>query len=50
MGKPVSPTQAQISELRKAAALPAAQSHPLVDGSLTLTLQPHALALVEISK
>jgi xylan 1,4-beta-xylosidase len=50
MGKPVSPTPAQIDQLRKAAALPAAQSRPITNGSLTLTLQPHALALVEIAK
>jgi xylan 1,4-beta-xylosidase len=50
MGKPVSPTPAQIEQLRKAAALPAAQSHPITNGSVTLTLQPHALALIEITK
>jgi xylan 1,4-beta-xylosidase len=50
MGKPVSPTEQQIAELRKAAALPAAKTMPLSNGSLTLTLQPHALALVETEK
>jgi xylan 1,4-beta-xylosidase len=50
MGRPASPTLAQIEALRKAAALPAAQSRPLENGSLTLTLQPHALALIEIGR
>jgi len=48
MGRPAFPTLAQIETLRKAAALPAAQSHPLTNASLPLTLQPHALALVEL--
>jgi xylan 1,4-beta-xylosidase len=50
MGRPAFPTLSQIEALRKAAALPAAQSRPLSSGSLTLTLQPHSLALVEIGK
>ncbi len=50
MGRPAFPTPAQIEELRKAAALPAALSHPLKRDSLTLTLQPQALALIELSK
>jgi xylan 1,4-beta-xylosidase len=50
MGRPKYPTQAQLKELRKAAALPAAKVIPLHGGTLTLTLQPHALALVEIAK
>jgi xylan 1,4-beta-xylosidase len=50
MGSPVSPTVAQIATLRKAAALPRAELHALKDGSLTLTLQPHALALIELPK
>jgi xylan 1,4-beta-xylosidase len=49
-GRPESPTVAQIEELRKAAALPAAKSYKLKNGSLTLTLPPHALALVELRK
>jgi xylan 1,4-beta-xylosidase len=48
MGRPASPTLAQIETLRKAAALPAAQSLKLTGGSLTLTLPPHALALLEL--
>jgi xylan 1,4-beta-xylosidase len=50
MGRPASPTLAQIETLRKAAALPAAQTQTLKSGSLTLTLQPHALALIEIGR
>ena len=48
LGSPSSPTPAQIAQLRKAAALPAPHRHPVTDGSLTITLQPHALALIEI--
>jgi len=50
MGKPVSPTEAQIAELREAGALPASQTITVKNGSLSLTLQPHALALIETSK
>ncbi len=50
MGRPASPTVAQIATLRKAAALPRAELHALKDGSLTLTLQPHSLALIELPK
>jgi xylan 1,4-beta-xylosidase len=48
MGRPAFPTLAQIAALRKAAALPAALSRPLENGSLTLMLPAHALALVEL--
>ncbi len=50
MGSPVSPTESQIAELRKAAALPQANTMPLTNGSFTLTLQPQALALIETTK
>jgi xylan 1,4-beta-xylosidase len=50
MGRPASPTLAQIRELREAAALPSPQPETLKNGSLTLTLQPHALALIEVGK
>jgi len=50
MGRPKYPTPAQLKELRKAGKLPAAKVIPLHSGALTLTLQPHALALVEIAK
>jgi len=49
MGRPEFPAIPQIEALRKAAALPAAQSRPIESGSLALTLQPHALALIEIN-
>jgi xylan 1,4-beta-xylosidase len=50
MGRPAFPTSAQIVALRKAAALPSAQMQHLTSDSLKLTLQPHALALIEIEK
>jgi xylan 1,4-beta-xylosidase len=50
MGRPASPALAQIEALRKPAALPAAQTQTLKSGSLTLTLQPQALALIEIGR
>jgi xylan 1,4-beta-xylosidase len=50
MGRPAFPTLAQIEALQKTATLPAAQSQPLSSGALTLTLQPHSLALIEIGK
>jgi xylan 1,4-beta-xylosidase len=48
MGRPVNPTQSQIESLRKAGALPAAQSRRLSNGSITIALPPHALALVTL--
>ena len=48
MGRPATPTREQQSELRKAAQMSAAQDMPLTNGSLTLTLQPQALARIEI--
>ena len=50
MGRPASPTVAQIATLRKAAALPRAEVRAVKSGAVTLTLQPHALALVEVGK
>jgi xylan 1,4-beta-xylosidase len=50
MGRPAFPTLVQIRQLREAAALPAAQTQTLQNGSLTLTLQPQALALIELTK
>src|SRR5467141_2294193 len=50
MGRPALPTPAQIEALCKAAALPTAQTQVLKNGSLALTLQPHALALIEIGR
>ena len=50
MGRPAFPTLAQIEELRKAGALPPSREQNLTNGSLTITLAPHALALIEIAK
>ncbi len=50
MGSPQFLTQAQITQLRAAAALPEAQSIPITDNTLKLTLHGHALALVEIDR
>jgi xylan 1,4-beta-xylosidase len=50
MGRPAFPTLSQIEALRKAGVLPVAQSQALKNGALTLTLQPHALALIEIDR
>jgi xylan 1,4-beta-xylosidase len=50
LGRPAFSTLAQIEALRKAGALPAPESHTLNNGALTLTLQPHALALIEIHR
>ncbi len=50
MGHPAFPTLAQIEALRKAASLPSARPENLKNDSLTLTLQPHALALIEVAK
>ena len=50
LGQPSSPTLSQVEALRKAAALPAARQHAITNGSLTLELQPHALALIEVGK
>jgi xylan 1,4-beta-xylosidase len=47
-GRPASPTVAQIAALRKAAALPASKSYALKNGALSLTLEPQALALIEL--
>jgi xylan 1,4-beta-xylosidase len=48
MGSPQFLTQAQMVQLRTAAALPAAETMPLDGNTLKLTLSGHALALVEI--
>ncbi len=49
MGSPRYPTRQQLQDLRRAAALPAAVSHPLGDrGSLALEIPPDGLVLVTI--
>jgi xylan 1,4-beta-xylosidase len=50
LGSPKSPTVEQIAAMRKAAAMPASKTYPLKNGSLSLTLQPKALALIELEK
>jgi xylan 1,4-beta-xylosidase len=50
MGSPQFPSREQIVALRKAGALPAAQDQTIKNAELTLTLQPHSLALIEIAK
>ena len=50
MGRPVSPTREQIVALRKSGTLPSSKTRPLINRSFTLTLQPQALALIEIDR
>jgi xylan 1,4-beta-xylosidase len=50
MGSPQFPTRQQIETLRQAAAMPSTQEQVLKNGEFKLTLQPHALALIEIAK
>ncbi len=45
IGSPVSPTLAQIGQIKAAAALPAAEQHSLAD---PITIQPQGLAVVEL--
>jgi xylan 1,4-beta-xylosidase len=49
MGSPRYPTQAQLSELRKAAALPAPEIQDLHNGELTVSIPPQGLVVIEIS-
>jgi xylan 1,4-beta-xylosidase len=48
MGAPSFPTQAQITALRNAAELPAAEVRDLQNGELTLTLPAPGLAVIEV--
>jgi xylan 1,4-beta-xylosidase len=48
MGRPQYPTPAQLSELRKAASLPASSTRELKNGELSLTLEPQGLAVIEL--
>ena len=50
MGRPRFPTRDQIARLRAAAALPAPRTIPISNGKLTVTLEPDALALIQIAK
>lgn len=47
MGSPVYPTQQQIADLRRAAALPPARKRRLVDGKLRIVIPPQGLVLLE---
>jgi hypothetical protein len=49
MGRPRHPTRQQLKLLRQATTLPAPELHTLVNGSLSLTLSPNSLLLLEIS-
>jgi hypothetical protein len=50
MNRPAFPSRRQIQQLREAAALPDASTQDLTGNpaTLSLTLQPHALALIQI--
>jgi xylan 1,4-beta-xylosidase len=48
MGSPLYPTPAQLSQLRKAAELPAPESQTLKNGELVLTLPAHGLAVIKL--
>jgi xylan 1,4-beta-xylosidase len=50
IGSPAFPSREQIVELRKAAELPAAEKLTIKNGEITLTLQPHSLALIEVTR
>ena len=50
MGRPQYLSEDQIKTLRQAAAMPQTRTEKLSNGSLKLTLQPQALALIEIAK
>ena len=49
-GSPAFPSREQIEQLRKAAELPASENMAIENGEITLTLQPHSLALIEVAK
>ena len=48
LGQPRYPTQEQLKALQQAAQLPAAESHDLTNGELTVDLAPDALAVIVI--
>lgn len=50
MGRPRFPTRDEIEALRKAARMPDPEVRTLTGGALTLTLEPHALALIELAR
>ena len=48
MGKPISPTQKQIAQLRRAAEMPPPESQAFNHGEIRLILPPKGLALIEL--
>jgi xylan 1,4-beta-xylosidase len=48
MGSPRYPSSAQLRDLKKAAELAPAETRPITNGELTLTLPSYALALVTL--
>lgn len=48
MGEPLDPTPAQVEQLNRETALPAAEDIRLQDGKLSLSLTPNELVLIEI--
>jgi xylan 1,4-beta-xylosidase len=49
MGEPAFPTREEQRALRSAGRLPRTELMPIKEGSLHLTLAPHALALIEVT-
>ena len=50
MGKPLDPSPAQVEQLNRETALPAAEQTHLSDGKLKLELEPNALVLVKVER
>jgi xylan 1,4-beta-xylosidase len=50
MGKPLDPTPAQVEQLNRETALPAAEQTHLTAGTLKLELEPNALVLVKVER
>jgi xylan 1,4-beta-xylosidase len=49
MGKPLDPTPAQVDQLNRETALPAAEQTHLTDGKLKLQLEANSLVLVKVN-
>jgi xylan 1,4-beta-xylosidase len=50
MGKPLDPTPAQVEQLNRETALPAAEQTHLTDGKLKLQLEANSLVLVKVNR
>ena len=50
MGKPLDPSPAQVEQLNRETALPAAEQTHLTGGRLKLELEPNALVLVRVDR